>query len=299
MLRLRMVAMVSGLLLTAGIAGAQVTPAPQPTAPATADDPTATPYQADDTQSNTDAPAATDTTPQQQPAPNTNIVQPPAPNTTVVQQPAPVIVQQPAPEPEPAVTPPPVVVEEHPVNVTVVESKPRRNLSLSLGGGISDFTDGTVRDRTDINAAYEARLGIGIHSILGLEAAYVGTAGSIDTLGLDDDAMLISNGVEGLARLNLGNFEVQPYVVGGASWVRYSVVNDSFNSSDVRDSDDVLAIPFGGGVSSYLGDSGLMLDARFTYRATFDDDLIRPTPSNSDGSSLSNWMATLKLGYTF
>ena len=42
-----------------------------------------------------------------------------------------------------------------------------------------------------------------------------------------------------------------------------------------------------------------MLDARFTFRKTFDDDLVRPTPTNSDGSSLNNWMATLRLGYTF
>ena len=103
----------------------------------------------------------------------------------------------------------------------------RRNVSLSVGGGLSNFTDQTLQDRTGMSGAYEARLGFGMSSLLGLEAAYVGTAGSIDTLGLDDEALLISNGVEGLARLNLGTFAIQPYVVGGASWIRYNVVNDS------------------------------------------------------------------------
>jgi hypothetical protein len=270
-----MVAMFSGLLV--GVLGLTAAYAQE-----AQDDPTMTPYESAepaDTQ-------ATEQDPQQTPSTTTTVVEPPAP----------VIVQPPA---QPA-APAPVVVEERPVNVTVLEDpKPRRNMSLSLGGGVSDFTDSTVRDRTDISGAYEARLGIGMSSLFGIEAAYVGTAGSIDTLGLDDDAVLISNGLEGLARLNLGTFDVQPYVVGGASWVRYNVVNDSFNTSDVRDSDDVLAIPFGGGISTYLGNTGLMADARFTFRATFDEDLIRPTPSNSDGSSLSNWMATVRLGYTF
>ena len=146
--------------------------------------------------------------------------------------------------------PAPVVIEERPVNVTVVHPRARRNVPLSLGGGLSNFTDQTLQDRTGMSGAYEARLGFGMSSLLGLEAAYVGTAGSIDTLGLDDEALLISNGVEGLARLNLGTYAIQPYVVGGASWVRYNVANDSFNTSDVRDSDSVLAIPFGGGISS-------------------------------------------------
>jgi hypothetical protein len=195
--------------------------------------------------------------------------------------------------------PPPVVYEERPVNVYVEEPRPRRAMTISLGGGVSDFTDATLRDRTGLNAAYEARLAIGTNSPFAVEAAYVGTAGGIETLGLDDNAMLISNGVEGLARLNLGTFDFQPYVVGGASWVRYNIVNASFNTSDMRNSDDIIAVPLGAGISTYLGNSGLVLDARFTYRLTFDDDLVRATPENSDGSSLNNWVAALKLGYAF
>lgn len=295
-----MVAVFSGLVVAGlGLAteSAQTapspTPQPQPTAPAPANDPTLTPYQAADPAAQTQGTTTTTTTTTDAPAtPAVDGTENAKP--VVVQPPAPLVVEQPAGP----VTP--VVIEERLVNVTVVpDRRARRNFALSLGGGVSDFTDGMLRDRTSVNGAYEGRLGIGLGSIFGLEAAYVGTAGSIDTLGLDDEAMLISNGVEGLARLNLGTFRVQPYVVGGSSWVRYSVVNESFNTSDVRNSDDVLAIPFGGGLSADLGNSGLLADARFTYRATFDDDLIAPTPLNSDGSSLSNWMATLRLGYTF
>jgi len=241
--------------------------------------------------------AQTTPTPDQDPPYETNdpeaMPQPTTP-TVVVEQPAqtPVVVEQPAP----VVAPAPVVVEEKPV--VVVVPKRSRTHTLSAGGGISDFTDSTLRDRTSLNGAYEARLSIGINAPIAIEAAYVGTAAGLETLGLDDDAMLISNGVEGLARLNFGTFDVQPYVVGGASWVRYNVVNDSFNTSDVRDQDDVLAVPLGGGLSTYFGD-GFMFDARFTYRMMFDDELIRPTSGNSDGSNLDNWMVTARLGYAF
>lgn len=243
----------------------------------------------------------TTTETQTAPAPSPVIVQPaPAPTPVYVQPapaPTPVIVTQPAPAP--MVTEKTTVIEEQPVNVYITERPRDRMMTLSVGGGVSNFTDDTLQDRTGLNGAYEARLMVGTRSPLAFEAAYVGTAGEIDTLGLDDNAVLISNGVEGLARLNIGTLDIQPYVVGGASWVRYNVVNADFNTSDVRDEDDVLAIPFGGGLSTYIGDDGFMLDARFTYRVMFEDELIRPTSGNSDGSHLDNWMATLKLGYAF
>jgi hypothetical protein len=251
------------------------------------------------------APALAQTTPMEQeqddPVHTTTTDDTGTTTTEVEVQPSPVIVQPQPPAPVVVEQPPqqPVIVEEQPVNVIIAEEPRSRAMTLSVGGGVSDFTDSTLRNRTGLNAAYEARLSIGINSPLAIEAAYVGTASEIDSLGLDDEAMLISNGVEGLARLNLGTFDVQPYVVGGASWVRYNVVNTDFNSSDVRDEDDVLAVPLGGGVSTYLGDSGFMLDARFTYRMMFDDDLVRPTPDNSDGSAMDNWMVTAKLGYAF
>jgi hypothetical protein len=242
------------------------------------------------------------TTPDADPPYETNDPEATPPTTTMPDQDPPYEANDPEATPVPTVVvepPAPAVIEPAPPAVLVVEPKRERHMTLLVGGGVSDFTDSTMRDRTGLNGAYEARLSIGINSPLAIEAAYVGTASEIDTLGLDDQAMLVSNGVEGLARLNLGTFDVQPYVVGGASWVRYNVVNDDFNSSDVRDQDDALAVPLGAGLSTYLGDSGLVLDGRFTYRMMFDDELVRPTSGNSDGSGLDNWIVTAKLGYAF
>jgi hypothetical protein len=292
MLRLRTVLSFTAIAAMAALGTARADDDP-PAAPGTAqptDDHTHPPYEAAQP---ADATKTTTTT-------TTETTNPPPANQPVIVQPAPapVVVETPA-APAPVVTTTPVVVEEQPVNVYLTEPKRSRMMTLSVGGGLGNFSKDDMQGRTGMSAAYEARLAIGTNSIFGVEIAYVGTAAEIQTLGLDDDAMLISNGGEGLARLNLGTFDFQPYVVGGASWVRYNVVNESFNTSDVRGGDDVLAIPFGGGISTYLGQSGLVLDGRFTYRATFDDELVRPTSGNSDGSDLSNWMATLRLGYNF
>ncbi len=277
MFRLPVVTLLSSLGALAWLAapaGAQTEPPTQTqtqTQTTTPDPDTTPPYNVD-TQTQTAPPAPTQ---MQTQAP---VVVQPAP------QPAPVIVQQPAP-----------VTQE---TTTVVVPPRERAATISVGGGVSDFTNANLRSRTGLNAAYEARLSFGINAPLALEAAYVGTAANIKSLGLDTNAMLISNGAEALARLNIGTLDFQPYIVGGASWVRYDVVNASFNTSDVRSSDDVFAIPAGAGVAKYLGDSGLVLDARFTYRFNFNDDLIRSTPGNAN-AGLDNWMATLKLGYAF
>jgi len=214
--------------------------------------------------------------------------------TTAVQAqetPPPVIVTP--PPPAPVLVTPPSEQPPEPAPILVITQPRPRNMSISVGGGASNFFENKLENRTGVQGAYDARITFGASSPLAAEAAYVGTAGNIDSLGLDNDAMLISNGVEGLARLNLvTNEDFQPFIVGGGSWVRYDIVNASFNTSDMRDSDDVLAIPVGAGIAGYLGDSGMMLDARFVYRATFDDELAGKTKMN-------NWMATLRLGYTF
>lgn len=221
----------------------------------------------------------------------------PPPNVKVnvqpSQAPSTVVVPPPAPAAQP------VVVDQRPVNVTVIQPRREIGMAVSLGGGVGQFTDSAIRDKTSPNGEWEARLLFGTHSPLAAEAAYVGTAGSINALGLDDSAVLMSNGVEGLARLNFIDGPVQPFAVGGASWVRYNVVNSHVNTSDVRNQDDVLAIPVGAGVATYIPETGFMADIRFMYRFTFDDELLRPTVLNTTGASLSNWNVSLRLGYAF
>jgi hypothetical protein len=252
-----------------------------PAAAQTTSDAQTTPYSKDLTQPTTKSPTQSPGTQPAPPPPVQNITVQPAPNVTLL------------PPAQP-------VVEQHPVNVTVIEAaRPAPLMSVSLGGGISEFVESQVRDRTGVNGEYELRLVFGVSSPLAFELAYVGTAVGIEGLAGENNATLLSNGVEGLARVNFTRGPVQPFVVGGASWVHYSVVDARVSLSDVRDSDNVLALPFGGGLAGYVPDTGLVIDARFIYRATFYDDLLRPMVGSGSGAGLGNWSVSLRVGYAF
>jgi hypothetical protein len=194
--------------------------------------------------------------------------------------------------------------EEQPTEAYAKPAPSRREplvpggLVLSVGGGINDFAGQQMRNLTELGGEWEARVLWGSRFPLGIEVAYVGTAQNIRAVGLDPGAVLVSNGIEGMGRLNIGTYRFQPYIVGGVAWQHFSVTNKSFNVSDVDNSDDVVAIPFGGGFAAYIGD-GFMVDARFVYRATYHDDLIQAGSPSAGGRGLANWCANLKLGYEF
>jgi hypothetical protein len=161
-----------------------------------------------------------------------------------------------------------------------------------LGGGVSNFIDGTVRDRVDLGGAWDLRLGLGSRFFLGAEAAYVGSARTVEGFGTN----LLTNGAEGVVRLQYpyeaGRWLVEPFAFGGAGWTHFNL-----NSAPAGqpDTDDVFEVPFGGGVT--LSHDRLLLDARFTYRQTFNESLIRAADGNA--ASLKSWGVVASLGYEF
>ncbi len=188
--------------------------------------------------------------------------------------------------------PPP---EPEPAEIQVMEEpKKGPGFSVSAGGGVFGFA-GDANDLADEGGAYTARLGIGTRQLVGFEVAYVGTAQDVDALGLDDDAVLISNGVEGVARLNIGTFQLQPYILGGVGWKRYDMVNEDFNTSSIEDNDDVIEFPVGGGLSWRY--EGFLLDGRGTYNFATEEDLIADVATDDQG--LDTWNVTLKAGVEF
>jgi len=165
-----------------------------------------------------------------------------------------------------------------------------------LGGGVQDFTQSNVRGMTGTAGYWNARLVFGTRQFVGLEAAYIGSAQSINALGLASDAVLVSNGAEGAVRVNIpivGRATLmEPFVFGGAGWSRYHIARSAQNRSSLASDDDIVEIPYGAGfAASYRN---FMVDARFTYRSTFYNDMLRTT-----GDRLDNWSAGAQLGFEF
>ncbi|WP_248353722.1 hypothetical protein [Anaeromyxobacter oryzae] len=163
---------------------------------------------------------------------------------------------------------------------------------LLVGGGVTDFTRSVVKDRFGVGGAWDLRLGIGSRSYVGGEVAYVGSF----RRGAGADPDLGSSGAEGVLRLQVPyavrGWLVEPFVFGGIGWSHLSLRNAA---PDVKSTDDIGVIPFGGGLT--VGYGNLLLDARFTYRSSFSEDLaVAAGPGSKD---FSQWGISASVGYEF
>jgi hypothetical protein len=206
----------------------------------------------------------------------------------------------PAPPPDPQ----PTTISEQPVTPIYEPYQPtaleRLGFSLTAGGGVEGFTGQTLRNTTSPGGNWDVRASIGTKSILGFEASYIGSAQAIEALGLDKNAVLVGNGVQGALRLNATeNTTLQPFVFAGIGWRRYSVSNTSTNTSDVSGSDDVLEIPMGVGLAYKF--KGFTLDARGEFRAVTNNDLMPAFDASNptDKAPMHRWGANANLGYEF
>jgi hypothetical protein len=102
--------------------------------------------------------------------------------------------------------------------------------------------------------------------------------------------------VEGALRVNIplvqGRSIVEPFGFVGLGWQHYSITNTNTAVSDVNDSDDVMTVPYGGGLE--FGYGSFLADARFTYRQTYYNNLLRTT-----GGNLNNWGVAGQVGFQF
>jgi len=165
-----------------------------------------------------------------------------------------------------------------------------------VGGGYEDFTNSNMRSQTGGGGSWAARALVGTRQFVGVEGAYVGAAHSVDALGVSSSAVLVSNGLEGDVRLNLPLLMrraqlLEPFGFAGIGWQHYSVTNTNTNTSDLAHNDDVMTVPLGGGLEYAIG--RFMADARFTYRPTYYNDLMR------NGGSLTNWGVSGQVGISF
>lgn len=171
-------------------------------------------------------------------------------------------------------------------------------IQLMLGGGVVNSFDEGTENFVELGATWDARVAFMNRNLIGFEAAYVGSVQQADALGLDDNASLLGNGVEGNVRLNLlRSAPVSPYVFAGLGWTHYDMTNTDVTTSLVDDSDDVFHIPAGLGVGFHLF-RGVTLDLRGTLRAAFDDEMF-DRATLEDESGMENWATSAELGFEF
>lgn len=201
------------------------------------------------------------------------------------------------PAPAPPIQPVAVPVNGRDTDTTYVENETwmhKVGAAILIGGGFERFTDGTLRAMTGDGGSWTARLVGGTRQFVGVEAAYVGSARSISALGVNA-GNLVSNGVEGTLRLNIplvrGATLLEPFGFVGIGWQHFNVTNNTV-TSDVVGSDDVMTVPYGGGLE--LAYKSFIADARFTYRQTYYNDLLRVT-----GGNLNNWGVGGQIGVEF
>jgi len=176
------------------------------------------------------------------------------------------------------------------------------DLSVGVGGGVSGFIEGAA-DQTKVGGAWDVRLRLRTPILIGAEIGYVGTAN-----GLSDrmapaapDGVIIGDGIEANAVVSLlprGSI-VDPYVFVGAGYTRFNLVNEtSYDPSVLRKHDNAFVLPSGAGLSVSLP-GNLLVDARFTYRAIFDDGMIFLSGPAYDALNMSQWGASARVAYQF
>jgi hypothetical protein len=188
---------------------------------------------------------------------------------------------------------PPQPKQAYPLDHTWVS---RMGTGILVGGGFEDFTNNTMQNMTGTAGMWTARVLAGTRRFFGVEAAYVGNARSIDALGLQSSATLVGNGVEGDARVNAPIVMrhaqlLEPFAFAGIGWQHYQLTNTNTFTSDLARDDDVMAVPLGGGLEYAVG--RFMADARFTYRATYYNDLLLR------GGNLNTYGVATQIGFSF
>lgn len=182
-------------------------------------------------------------------------------------------------------------------------------ISTILGGGVTGFTDKTMRNTTSsVGGLWDLRVTIGSHIPLAFDVSYVGTATNINGLFGGRSGTLLGTTFEGAARFNiLPHFAWNPYVFGGVGWQHYDVTqtNVTLSDSGMNDKDTLLEFPLGVGMAYRTG--GFVIDFRGTFRIATDQNLVLKNPAfpstiaptTTDFAPMDTWEASAAVGYEF
>jgi hypothetical protein len=176
----------------------------------------------------------------------------------------------------------------------------RTGISVTAAGGVEDFAGDRMRDQTDVNGLWGIHGAYDVQDFVAVEAGYLGSAATVSAPLGDTEATLLGTTVEAIARATpLPDSPVKPYAFVGAAWRHYDVTGEDFTTSDagMADSDDLFQIPFGAGVGYQY--AGWIADARFTFRASTDAELVLEDNSSNDFANMNTWGVTAGIGYEF
>ena len=186
------------------------------------------------------------------------------------------------------------------VEVEVPVAPRMLGIDVLAGGGVTAFLDDHTENVTDPGGMWTARLVAGTRSRLAFEAAYVGSTQNLDMIGLDSNAQILGNGVEGNLRWNLMRESViQPFLYAGLGWTHYIVSNSDIETASIDDEDDVVQVPAGAGLAFRFGQR-ISLDLRGTYRWAEGDGMFQGGPGDEgEGDGLESLSGTAQLGFGF
>jgi hypothetical protein len=237
-------------------------------------------------------------------APRPVAAEPPAAAPETPPQPA--DAPSPAPAPEPATAPQAIVratPPPAPAPPPVASARALRSIvgvEGTVGGGVTGFVGKAARAFGAVGGSWEVRVTWGSRLPVSLEAAYVGSAQPMQGLALESGALLVGNGAEASVRINIfpAAQRIQPYIFGGAGWINYQVENTQIVAADLGQSDNVLEVPLGAGITGRLP-RGFVIDLRATGRATFNDTLFNDAAAaaNVRSAGLSSWNLGARLGW--
>jgi hypothetical protein len=206
----------------------------------------------------------------------------------------------PAPEPQPVIVQPVTVVTPPPAPKPYWERG--FGFAMMAGGSYQDFTNDSMRSNTSSSGGWNARFIAGLNSIIGVEAAYVGAASQLQGLGITNNTpYLVSNGVEGTARLNIpirvGPSLIEPYGYAGLGYSHYTISDYNANAqrlSSFTSTDDVMNFPVGGGFAYAY--KAFIVDARAGWTGTYYQNLLVGADKSN---TLDHWNVGGQVGFTF
>lgn len=167
-----------------------------------------------------------------------------------------------------------------------------RQFAISVGGGVDDFVHSNAKALTSTGGSWDARLSMGVHSYVGAELSYIGSAQTMTMNGASQT--LYGNGAQGVVRLNLlPDLWITPFGYGGAAWRYYSTSGGAFGNSH----DDKFEVPLGGGIAAYVAD--LMFDVRGEYRIAPNSEHVSGPGIEAISGNFDRWGVTGNIGAVF